>query len=164
MKSCWLKKMHNVRIVVEFIWGKMRTAAWEECIPNSSMKYSSSKEVMGERSIYMIFVKEEFSAIKHLFYKRFSAGHEGIDVPWRRDLVLCRYEEMQRFGIIKWAPENIKLCKFDTEFPWSIECLILHTELCFKACLELGNRGSWDLIFTQARWSGYVIASAVYGW
>ena len=32
----------------------------------------------GERSIYKISVKGEFSAIKHLLYKRFSANQEEM--------------------------------------------------------------------------------------
>ena len=39
------------------------------------------------RSVCKILVKAEFSAIKHLLYKRFSASHQEPMSP-RRDLVL----------------------------------------------------------------------------
>ena len=41
----------------------------------------------GEKSIYKILVKGEFSVIKHSFYKRYSASHKELMSPWR-DLVL----------------------------------------------------------------------------
>ena len=35
----------------------------------------------GRKSIYKTWVKGEFSAIKHLLYKRFSASHEELMSP-----------------------------------------------------------------------------------
>ena len=66
---------------LSFIWGKMRTAAWEDCIPNSSEKLKWFQRGSGRRSIYQILVKEEFNAIKSLLYKRFSANHEELMSP-----------------------------------------------------------------------------------
>ena len=45
-----------------------------------------SKEAVGEGQ-YMILMKEELSAVKPSFYRRFSASHEELLSP-RRDLVL----------------------------------------------------------------------------
>ena len=64
---------------LSFIWGKN-----EDCTPGQSTSHSSETLFQkGSRgmSIYMILVKGEFSAIKHLFYKRFSASHEGLMSP-----------------------------------------------------------------------------------
>ena len=63
---------------LSFIWSKMRTAAWEDCIPDSSEKLKWFQRGSGRRSIYMILLKGEFSAIKHLFYKRFSASPKEL--------------------------------------------------------------------------------------
>ena len=69
---------------VSFIWGKMRTVAWETA-PQIALR-DCSKEAVGEGQ-YMIFMKGEFSAIRHLLYKRFSASHLELMSSWR-DLVL----------------------------------------------------------------------------
>jgi len=69
--------MHDVR-VVSFIWGKMRTAAWETA-PQRALR-NCSREVVGGRSIY-ILVKEEFNAISCFLYKRFYASHEELMSP-----------------------------------------------------------------------------------
>ena len=37
-----------------------------------------SERGRGERAIYKILVKQEFSAIKRLLYKRFSASHKEL--------------------------------------------------------------------------------------
>ena len=67
--------MHNVTVVkFSFIWGKMRTAVWETLSQDSSEEWFQSGS--GGRSVYKTSMKGEFSAIKHLFYKRFSARHE----------------------------------------------------------------------------------------
>ena len=69
--------MYDVR-VVSFIWGKMRTAAWETA-PQRALR-NCSREVVGGRSIY-ILVKEEFNAISCFLYKRFYASHEELMSP-----------------------------------------------------------------------------------
>ena len=53
----------------------------EGCSLGDSTSDSSKRLLQrgsGERSIYKILVKGEFSAIKHLLYKRFSASHEEL--------------------------------------------------------------------------------------
>ena len=70
--------MHKLR-VANFAWGKMRTATWETALQVSLR--NCSKEVEGGKSIYMIVVKGEFSAIQHLFYRRCSASHEELMSP-----------------------------------------------------------------------------------
>ena len=40
-------------------------------------------------------MKGEFSAIKHLFYKRFSAKSEGANVTMKGFSDFSRYEDMQ---------------------------------------------------------------------
>ena len=73
--------MHNVR-VVSFIWGQN-----EDCSLGDSTSERSEKLLQGGgRSIY-ILVKEEFSAITCLVYKRFYASEEELMSPGR-DLVL----------------------------------------------------------------------------
>ena len=54
------------------IWAKMRTAA-QETTPQILLQTRS-----GGRSIYKILVKGEFSAIKRLLHKRFSASHKEL--------------------------------------------------------------------------------------
>ena len=53
----------------------MRTAA-QETASQRTMR-NCSKETVGEGQ-YVILVKGEFSAIKHLFYKRFPATCEEL--------------------------------------------------------------------------------------
>ena len=53
----------------------------EGCSLGDSTSGSSERLLQrgsGERSIYKILVKGEFSAIKHLLYKRFSASQEEL--------------------------------------------------------------------------------------
>ena len=57
----------------------MSTAAGE-IAPQIPLR-NCSKVVVRGGSIYMILVKEEFSAIKCLFYKRFSINHEELISP-----------------------------------------------------------------------------------
>ena len=54
---------------LSFIWGKMRTAAQEAAISDSSERLLQSGS--GGKSIYKVSVKGEFKAMKHPFYKRF---------------------------------------------------------------------------------------------
>ena len=63
------------RCELNFILGKMRTAA-QETASQRTMR-NCSKETVGEGQ-YVILVKGEFSAIKHLFYKRFPATCEEL--------------------------------------------------------------------------------------
>ena len=56
---------------LNFIWGKMRTAAQERAPQKVLRNYS--KVVVKGKSIYKISVKEEFNAIKCLL-SRFSAS------------------------------------------------------------------------------------------
>ena len=70
------EKLHNLRDVCCFIWGKMRTAA-QETAPQIVLR-SCSQEVGEGRSIYNIFVKGEFSATSCLLYRRFSARPEEL--------------------------------------------------------------------------------------
>ena len=67
---CQLKKDAKCKnLELNFIWGKIKTAVWETA-PQIVLR-KCSNEVVGEVNI--ILVKGEFSAIKHVFYKRFSA-------------------------------------------------------------------------------------------
>ena len=56
----------------------MRTATWRTA-PQIALRLLQRGS--GGRAIHKILVKGEFSAIKHLFYKRFSASHEGLMSP-----------------------------------------------------------------------------------
>ena len=68
--------MHNVRLE-SFIWDKMKTAA-QETAPQIALS-DWSKELVEEGN--KILVKGEFNAIKHSFYKRFSASHKELMSP-----------------------------------------------------------------------------------
>ena len=62
----------------------------EDCSPEGSISYNSERLLQrgsGGRSIYKVFEKEEFKAVKCLLYKRFSASHKELMSP-RRDLVI----------------------------------------------------------------------------
>ena len=72
--------MHSVRVVSLFIWGKMKTAAWEAA-PQIALRDCSKEALGGGSIIYKILVKGEFNAIMHLLYKRFSAGQEELMSP-----------------------------------------------------------------------------------
>ena len=72
--------MHSVRVVSCFIWGKMKTAAWEAA-PRIGLRDCSKEALRGESIIYKILVKSEFNAIMHLIYKRFSAAQEALMSP-----------------------------------------------------------------------------------
>ena len=58
-----------------FIWGKLRTAAWETA-PLIVLR-DCCKEVVGEGQ-YIRFLKGKFNAIKCLLYKRLSASHKEL--------------------------------------------------------------------------------------
>ena len=72
--------MHSVRVVSFFIWGKMKTAAWEAA-PQIALRDCSKEGLGGGSIIYKILVKGEFNEIMHLLYKRFSAGQEELMSP-----------------------------------------------------------------------------------
>ena len=72
--------MHSLRVMNCFIWGKMKTAAWEEA-PQIGLRDCSKEALRGESIIYKILVKWEFNAIMHLIYKRFSAAQEELMSP-----------------------------------------------------------------------------------
>ena len=55
------KNAQHERCELSFIWGKMRTAAWE--------------------AIYKVLGKGEFSTMNHSIYKRFFVSHEGLMSP-----------------------------------------------------------------------------------
>ena len=63
------------RCQLSFIWGKMRTAA-QETASQRTLR-NCSKQTVGEGQ-YVTLVKGEFSAIKHLLYKRFPASREEL--------------------------------------------------------------------------------------
>ena len=58
--------MHNLKVELSFIWGKMSTIAWVAAF-QIALK-SCSKEVAGNVSIYVILVKGEVhAAAMHAF-------------------------------------------------------------------------------------------------
>ena len=64
---------------LSIISGKMRTASWETA-PQIALR-GCSKEAGGGGLIYKILVKDEFNALKLLFYKRFFTIHEELMSP-----------------------------------------------------------------------------------
>lgn len=71
------KRCTTWELQVKFCWG------WnKDCNPvGSTSLRNCSKEVVGEDQ-YKIWVKGDFSAIKHLLYKKFSPSHEDLISPW----------------------------------------------------------------------------------
>ena len=114
------------------VWVKFYLRQNKGCSPGDSTLDSSEKlpqRGSGGSSIYMFLVKEEFTAIKSLLYKRFSACHEEL-MSSRRDLVLSWTCGDARIQIMKSVPENIYLAKdLFYQFSWSTKCLSLHPEL-----------------------------------
>ena len=75
----------------------MRTAVWETG-PQIALR-DCSEEVVGEGQ-YMILVKGELNAIKHLTFKRFSASQEELMSPLKGfgaflDMKRCKIEIMK---------------------------------------------------------------------
>ena len=66
-------------VQIKFYWGQNEDFRLEDSI-------SESSEVVGKVNIYDIS-EGEFNAVKHLFYKRFSASHQELTSSWM-DLVL----------------------------------------------------------------------------
>ena len=69
--------MHNLR-VASFTWGQN-----EDCSPGDKTSVSSERLFQRGsqgRSIYNILVKGEFSAIKHLVYKKVFFSSQGADI------------------------------------------------------------------------------------
>ena len=95
------------------VWVKFYLRQNKGCSPGDSTLDSSEKLLQrgsGGSSIYMFLVKEEFTTIKSLLYKRFSACHEEL-MSSRRDLVLSWTCGDARIQIMKSVPENIYLAK-----------------------------------------------------
>ena len=67
------------------LWVKFYLYQNEDCSLGDSTSNSSEKfqRGNGEKSIYMILMKREFSVIKHLLYQRFSASYKGLMSSWR---------------------------------------------------------------------------------
>ena len=59
----------------------------EDCSLGDSTSERLLQRGSGGRSIYKVFEKGEFKAIKRLLYKRFSASHKEL-MSSRRDLVI----------------------------------------------------------------------------
>ena len=77
---CQLKKQ-DVQLEsceLSFIWGKMRTAAWETA-PQTALR-NRAEEAVGEVNGYDVG-EGEFSVIRSLFHKRFSASHKELMSP-----------------------------------------------------------------------------------
>ena len=67
------KKAQHENCELSFIWGKMRTIAWETAFQISLR--NCSREVGGRSMLYMTLVKEG-RAVKHTFWQRLAASHE----------------------------------------------------------------------------------------
>ena len=90
--QCWLKNMYNLRIVLSFVWGKMRTAA-QEAASQIALR-DCSKVSVGESQYIRFWWRESSVPWSIPFYKRFFVSHENLMSPWR-DLCFSRREEMQ---------------------------------------------------------------------
>ena len=135
--SYWLKKDVLESCELSFIWGKMRTAAWEAA--SQIALRDCSKVAVGERQ-YKVLVKGEFNAMKQSFYKRLFVSH--------KDLVLI---DMRRFRteIIKSVPRNyLKTCP--TRFPGA-QRASLYPELP-RGWLKVNSYGSMGFSLHRGRW------------
>ena len=70
------KKMYHVRVQAKFYLGQNEDCSLEESTSDSSEKLL--QRGIRARSVYMIFMKGKFNAIKYLFYKKFSASHKKL--------------------------------------------------------------------------------------
>ena len=128
-----LKNTQCKNCQLSFIWGKMRTAAWE-IQPQTALR-NCSREVRGKDSIHVILVKGEYVQSSTFFCRKFllrnNCHHEGFQC-------FSRYDEIQELGSQKQLlriSDYLKICP--AGFP--AECLIsaLHPELlhgCRRRC------------------------------
>ena len=65
--TCLLKKMQNMRIACCFIWGKMRTAAWETA-PQMALRDCSKEIVGGSQYMWFRWRKSSWNQALILFY------------------------------------------------------------------------------------------------
>lgn len=70
--SCCLKKMHNVRVLSCFSWGKVWTIAWET-VPQIAPR-NCSKEVERKVSIHVILVRREYMQSGTYFLQKLAAN------------------------------------------------------------------------------------------
>ena len=66
---------------LSFIWGKMRTIAWEAAFQIALR--NSSKEAGGKVSIYVILVKGEYMQSSTYFLQKVSARYQEQTSPCR---------------------------------------------------------------------------------
>ena len=117
---CWLKGCTTWELWVKFYLGQN-----EDCSLGGSPSDSSERLLQrgrGEQSVYKILVKGEFSAIKCLLCKRFSASYEDL-ISWRNLMLIWIWGDA-RIVITNSVPKNIQLSKdLSHQIPWSTECL-----------------------------------------
>ena len=76
---CGLKKDIQLESCeLSFIWGRMRTAAWEA---GSQIALRLLQSISGGKSIYEVLLKGEFNIMNHSIYKRFFVSHEDLMSP-----------------------------------------------------------------------------------
>ena len=83
--TCQLRKNAQLESFVLFYLGQNEDSSLGDSTSNSSERLLQRGS--GGSSGCKILVKEEFSASKHLLYKRFSVSHEELMSPLR-DLVI----------------------------------------------------------------------------
>ena len=116
---------------VNFHLGKMRTAGWET-VPQSSEKLLQKSS--GGMSIYVILVKGEFNAIKHLFDIRFSASHKELMSSWRDSVLL----DMKSFSIFG--------CKEYNQSDFGVDHLVMSMYRIFSCVVGRGCL-LWPVLF-----------------
>ena len=91
------------------LWVKFCLRLNEDCSLGDSTSDSSERLIQsgnGGWSVYKILLKREFSAIKCLFYERFSASHKELMSPWRGFSAFLDMRRDARIWIVKSVPEN----------------------------------------------------------
>ena len=73
------KKICYLRVVSKFYLGQNEDCSLGGSISDSSERLLQSGS--GGKSVYKVWVKEEFNTMKHSIYKRFSVSHEGLMSP-----------------------------------------------------------------------------------
>ena len=119
----------------------------EDCSLGDSTSDDSERLLQrgsGGRSIYKVFEKEEFKAVKCLLYKRFSASHKELMSP-RRDFV--DFLDMRRCK--DWDHEISSRKYLTICFP-STECLALRPES--PGGSKVSRRSSTGLSLCRGRW------------
>ena len=116
----WLKNIHNVW-VVSFIWGKMRTVAWETA--SRLALTNCSKKLEGEGQYMWLWWRESSHNLAFTFC-RMNASHEELLAQMVRNLPVMQETWGQSLGWEGLLEKSIAVTHSSTlawEIPWTGE-------------------------------------------